>query len=380
VPKRRLAFIKSGLFSHINASVHQQLAMQFPELEIEEIDIWSDLIDAHRSAYWFSLVQAALYYPQHFIAQRGNLALLALRTPYLFRKVREFVAERLNARRGEFAFTFQTQSIFDASTPGVPHFVFTDHAHFANLRYPAFPQKELLPERWTQLETEIYQHASHVFVMSDHVRDTLGKDYGLPSARVTTVHGGSNVDPSPAPLQNGDYGNRTVVFVGIDWERKGGPVLAQAFAKVHAELPDARLIVVGHRPGLGQPWCEEIGKVPPDEVKGHLLRSSVFCLPTRIEPFGVAVIEAFAHRLPAVVSNVGAMPTLVRHGESGLVVPPDDADALASALCELLTDPGKCRRFGEVAYRDVTERYSWEAVGRKLRAEIVRTLDDQPSA
>lgn len=354
--------------------------MQFPELEVEEIDVWGDLIDAHRSSYWFALAQAALYYPQHFITQRGNLALLALRTPYLFRKVREFVAERLSQRRDEFAFTFQTQSIFDASTPGLPHFVFTDHAHLANLHYPAFPQEELLPARWTELETEIYQHASHVFVMSDHVRDTLGNDYGLPPSRVTTVHGGSNVDPSPAPLQNGDYGNRTVVFVGVDWERKGGPVLEQAFVKVHAELPDARLIVVGCRPELGRSWCEEIGRVPPDEVKGHLLRSSVFCLPTRIEPFGVAVIEAFAQRLPAVVSNVGAMPALVRHGESGLVVPPDDADALAVALRELLTDPAKCRRFGEAAYRDVSERFSWEAVGRKLREEITRTLDGQLSA
>ncbi len=375
MPKRRLAFIKSGLFSHINVAIHQQLVAQFPELEVEEIDIWRDLIGQHRSSYWFALAQAAIRYRRKLIEHRHALPLMALRAPYLFRRVRELITERLGERPGEYQITFQTQSVFDASTPGVPHFVFTDHTHLANLRYPAFQREDLFPSAWTLLEQEIYDHARHIFVMSDHVRASLCEDYCVAPSRVTTIYGGSNIEPTSATADNDGYRNRTVVFVGVDWERKGGLVLAQAFARVHSELPDARLIVVGCRPNLGQPWCEEVGKVSLEEVRRHLLRASVFCLPTRVEPFGIAVIEAFSYRIPVVVSNVGAMPSLVRHGESGLVVPPDDAGALSAALIELLTDPEKCRRFAEAGNREVGERFSWSAVGQKLREGITQALD-----
>lgn len=374
MPKRRLALIKSGLFSHINASVCAQLAAHFPELEIEEIDIGRSLIEQDRASYSLALLQAAWLYPRKLLVHRRTATLVALRTPVLFRRLRKLINARVSPHADQFAFTFQTQSIFDASTPGVPHFVFTDHTHLANLRYPAFRRADLFGEPWTSLEREIYQHARHVFAMSDHVSASLCEDYGVPPTQVTTVYGGSNVEPSSAPLENADYGNRTVVFVGADWKRKGGPVLVEAMRKVRAKLPEARLIVVGCRPGIDEPWCEEVGKVSPDEVRRHLLRSSVFALPTQIEPFGIAPIEALCHRLPAVVSNIGAMPTLVRHGETGFVVPPDDADALATALAELLSDPEKCRRFGETGQRDMASRYTWDAVGEKLRAGIEDAL------
>ncbi len=372
--KRRIAYIKNGLFSYTNVSVREQLAAQFPELEIDVIDIYDDLIKTHRAAYGLGVLQAAWLYSRKFAPSWRAPLLLALRTPFLFRKVRRLINERLAPRRAEYAFTFQTQSIFDASVEGIPNFVFTDHTHLANKRYPAFRSEDLFPEPWTGLEREIYAHARHVFVMSNHVRDSLCEDYQLSPSRVTTVYGGSNVDPSPAPLQNGGYANRTVVFVGVDWERKGGPTLARAFERLRVDVADAQLIVVGCRPNLGQAWCEELGKISREDVKRQVVRGSVLCLPTRVEPFGIAVIEAFYQKLPVVVSDVGAMPTLVRHGESGLVVPSDDAEALAAALRELLTDPAKCRQFGEAGFRDVGERYAWPTVGRNLREGIEQAL------
>lgn len=210
--------------------------------------------------------------------------------------------------------------------------------------------------------------------MSDHVRESLCSDYGIASDRVTTVFGGSNIEVAAIHLTNDRYQNRTVIFVGVDWERKGGPTLAQAVQRLHKEIPDVRLVVVGCKPNLSQSWCEEIGKIPREELKHHLARASVFCLPTLVEPFGVAVIEAFHCRLPVVATNVGAMPTLVRHGETGLIVPPDDPIALAEALRTLLTDPEKCRSFGESGFQDVRERYSWPVVGRKIRDGIETAL------
>jgi len=372
--QRRLLYIKSGLFSHTNTLVREQLEAHFPELQVEVLDLWTDLLRGRRADLLLGIAQAALIYRGRAWEQRNALRSLALRTPYLFRKVRRLVAEHVKGREGEYRFAFQTQSLFDASVPGLPHFVFTDHTHLANLRYPGFRKETLFPPSWIALEREIYEHARQIFVMADHVRASAIEDYGIDPARVTTVYGGSNIDPTPSPLANENYGNRTVVFIGIDWARKGGPVLVEAFRRLRTQMPDARLIVIGCQPGIGEPWCEEIGKVPRETVKQHLLRGSVLCLPTRIEPLGIAVIEAFHQRIPAVVSDVGAMPSIVRNGETGRVVPVDDPAALAEALGEMLRDPERCRAYGEAAYADVRARYSWPAVGARLRAEIDRAL------
>ena len=65
------------------------------------------------------------------------------RTPFIFQKTRQLLRAMLAPRREEFAFSVQTQSLYDASLPGLPHFVYTDHTHLANLGYPAFSRDRL---------------------------------------------------------------------------------------------------------------------------------------------------------------------------------------------------------------------------------------------
>lgn len=371
----KYAFIKSGAFSHVNVSLRRALEAALPELELVEIDIWRDII--RRNPGWFLLgvAESLLLYRRHVLAQPSSVRFAALRTPRLFRKVGELIGERVRQIGGDCRFTFQTQSFYQCGrSAGLPHFLFSDHTHLANLRYPAFDRSKIYPRLWTDLEREIYEAANHTFVMSEHVRQSVIEDYGISGDRVTTVFGGSNLEGVPAPLENDGYRNRTVVFVGIEWERKGGRTLAAAFEKVVRDLPDARLVVIGCQPGLGQPWCEELGKIPREDVKQHLVRGSVFCMPTLIEPFGIAVLEALAHEIPVVVSDIGAMPTVVRDGVSGLVVPAQNADALAFALKTLLTDPDRCRAMGGAGRKDVEDRYSWPVVGRKIAEVIRRTL------
>jgi glycosyltransferase involved in cell wall biosynthesis len=280
----------------------------------------------------------------------------------------------IEPRKDGYAFSFQTQSLYDCSTPGLPHFIYSDHSHLANLMYPAFSRTELFPRDWIDLERETYNRARHIFVMSEHVRRSLVDQYGCDPQRTAAVGGGSNVDPTPVPLQNDEYRNQTIVFVGVDWERKGGPTLIEAFQRVRTRFPNARLVIIGTSPVVREPGIEILGRVPREEVKARLARASIFCMPTRIEPFGVAVVEAFFHELPVVATNIGAMPGLVCDGENGRLVPPDDPQALAEALIELLSDPEKCRRFGQAGRELVSKRYSWEIAVERIRAFINEDL------
>ena len=101
-------------------------------------------------------------------------------------------------------------------------------------------------------------------------------------------------------------------------------------------------------------------------------------MPTYVEPFGVVFLEAMQAHLPIVGTNVGAIPDFIKDGWNGWLVEPGDVQAIAEALSKLLSNPELCRQFGERNFSLTQERYSWEAVGQKLHAYILKALSSGP--
>ena len=95
-----------------------------------------------------------------------------------------------------------------------------------------------------------------------------------------------------------------------------------------------------------------------------------------MEPFGIAPIEALVHKIPVIASRIGALPDIVQHNKTGLLVAPDSVDELAAALVDLLSQPEKCRAFGELGHRLVKETYTWKAVGERIKTQIVLDIDE----
>ena len=381
-PERRgsrpkIAFIKRGHFSGTNRRTREELERNFPEFDLEEIDLGLDLLKQHPAIMLLNWLWVFALYGWAILRHRRPVSPCFYYTPFIFHQIRRLLLAHLAGREPEFAFTVSTQSLFDAHLPGLPHFIYTDHTHLANLRSPTFHRAFLATEKWLALERSVYQHATRVFVMGENTRLSLIEQYACDPDRIRCVYAGSHIDTSPVPLDNAAFRNRTILFVGIDWERKGGPELLAAFHQVLARLPDARLRIVGAAPAITHPQIEVLGRVPLDRVKQLLTQSTLLCLPSRFEPFGIAVLEAFAVEIPAVVTRIGALEHLVTDGETGRVVPPGDIPALADALTDLLSDPEKSQRFGQNGHRFAREHCTWEAVGKKLRAEIVPLLAGQ---
>jgi len=273
-----------------------------------------------------------------------------------------------------YDFTFQTQSRFDARCPGIPHFVYTDHTHLANLLYPDTRQRDLFPRRWIRREKVIYQRASTVFTMSNHVSQTLKESYGLSADKVEKVFAGANIVPK-AGVQNRSYGSREILFVGVDWERKGGPQLEAAFIQLLKTVPDAKLVVVGCSPDLRHvPNTRVVGKVPCEEVSAYFLQADLFCLPTRAEPFGIVFLEAMMHGLPVVATEVGALPDIVGSDQRGILCQMDDIDGLTDTLREFVSSPEKCASYGAHGVKVASQRFTWDAVAEKMRARIEEQL------
>lgn len=373
--RKRIAFIRPKAWPLANRIVDGVLQEQFPDHEVDVIDI-STLVRKRPDIILVNGIATALLYGKDIALRRKKFRLAFWRTPYIFRRVRELI--RSKTTHENYVFSFQMQSLFDGSTPGVPHFIYTDHTHLENLNYAA-NRNNLYSEKWIALEREVYQNASRTFVRSSNVRRSVIEDYKQPGDKVVLVYAGSNATIGTTKTENRDYKQPHILFVGLDWKRKGGSDLLKAFDLVRENCPEARLTIVGARPEIHIPNCEVIGQVKPEELDRYYQQASVFCLPTHLEPFGIVFIEAMTAHLPIVATRVGAIPDFVEEGKNGWLVEPGDVKAIASALLKLLRDPAMCRAFGEHSYRLTNERYSWRAVGEKFRQNILDVLSPSGS-
>ena len=367
---KRIAFVTRG--GHpTKTSVIQALAKHFPGFEIDVIHV-GDLVRSRKILVLTNVLHVFREYGFEILLGKKSISECFWRTPYIFSRAKTLVSERLS--QNEYEFSFQYQSLIDGSKEGLPHYVYTDHTHLANLSCPNFDRKDLYSPRWIEMERTIYHNATLNFTRSSDVSRSIIEDYSCPPEKVVCVYAGSNVG-TDFGVDAEKYKSKNILFVGMDWERKGGPELVEAFKHVLKVHPSARLTIVGCSPKLKVPNCHVVGLVPVEKLSNYYEKAAVFCLPTKLDPsFPVVYLEAFAHRLPVVATDIEGIPDLVLDGETGYLVKPGEVGRLSQVLIELIGDPVKCRTLGENGRRLVLERYNWDNVGAEMAKNILATL------
>lgn len=366
-----IAFIKIGSNSSTNNSVENLLKRTFPEFEIETYDVTHDFFKSRLTATLFMLKATLREYGR----KHGALFSAPWRNTYstaYFKKVRSLIRKKLNPAR--FAFTFQMQSLFDAGLPEVPNFVFTDHTHLNNLAYPDFNRNDLASPSWLACEREIYNNAAMIFTMSSNITQSLINDYQCHPSKTACVFAGSNLPAIPPPPINKDYSDQHILFIGVDWQRKGGPDLLAAFQKIRQTHTNARLTIAGCSPKVNLPGVTVLGPCSKAKTAKLYEQATIFCLPTRREPFGIAFIEAMSFGLPVIGTNLGAQPDFIIPESNGIMVAPGDIAGLAAALSRLLSEPQTRRGFGRAGYELATRSYTWEHTGALIREHIITRI------
>ncbi len=375
---KRILLLQTGAFSHTNASLREGLRREFAGAEVRVVDLYRPIKQSR--ARKLALAAQALADYGLDLARRKRYAYDAVfGSRYAFDLMK---GEALRAHREWPAdLTLQTQSLYDLSGPAAPHFVYTDHTYATCRSYPAYGRAQWAPPRpdWLiALERRIYERAAAVFTMSHNVARDLREFYGLAASRVACVNAGPNADlatlrSSPGSLER--YQAQQILYVGkaAAWQRKGGEHLLQAFRLVRGRLPEARLVVVGaHLPAA--PGVQALGPVPPQEVARYFASSSLFCMPSQLEPFGIVFIEAMHAALPVVAYDLGATPDFVVPGETGSLVAPGRIEALADALVALLREPRRCQALGVNARALAAAAYTWDwttaRIAERMRAEL----------
>ncbi len=162
-----------------------------------------------------------------------------------------------------------------------------------------------------------------------------------------------------------------LLYVGSLTRLKGLDVLLAALPEVLTRFPDVRLRIVGDGPARPELEMQAAraglagmvdfsGAFSYSVLPEVLGASDIFVYPSFSEAMPRAVLEAMAMERPVVASRVGGIPEAMRDGVDGLLVPPGDARALATALCRLLSAPGLGRTMGQAGRQRVLERFSFE--------------------
>jgi glycosyltransferase involved in cell wall biosynthesis len=217
------------------------------------------------------------------------------------------------------------------------------------------------------------------------------RDYGVDEAKVRVLPYGANLERVPAredALAPKPEGPLTLLWLGVDWERKGGPIALETVRLLRAGGTDARLVVVGCVPPGGAD--AEAVRVLPRLDKGvpaqaaeleRLLRESHFLfLPTRADCYGIVFCEASAYGTPSIATDTGGVPGAVHEGRNGHLLPLGaDAGAYTSLIREIWDEPARYHALCASSRALYDERLNWDAWGKEVGRMMEELIEQRGS-
>jgi glycosyltransferase involved in cell wall biosynthesis len=260
----------------------------------------------------------------------------------------------------------------DASVPAITK-LYPSHRNF----YPPTKQNLLAAEQ------QALEKCRFACYMSEWAAEAALETYGRKfESKIRVVPIGANIADPPveteveAAIKSRSTDQCNLLFVGMDWPRKGGPIAVAVAEELHKRGMRVRLDIMGCAPLVSASNFVKVhGFVPSQTEEGRSLiqqlyrESHFFILPSQAEAYGVAFVEANARALPCLGCKVGGVPTVVRDGENGWLFAPDAPPAAyADRIQATLHDPQAYTALCRSSYRAFQTRLSWKQFGESVYA------------
>lgn len=235
-----------------------------------------------------------------------------------------------------------------------------------------------------------------VIACSEYMRSEIADYFQCPLDKIDVIPNGvdtarfDRLDGQDFTLFRQRYAlpwEQIVFSVGRVVYEKGFHLLVQAMPLVLAQQPSAKAVIAGRGPELDAlrslAWNLGVGEKVllagflSDDDRDRLFKvADCAVFPSLYEPFGIVALEAMAARCPVVVSEVGGLKDVVRHGETGITVYPNNPESLAWGIVHTLQHPEWAAARVVNAYRVVREEFSWGRIAR-LTADVYRRVIDE---
>lgn len=242
----------------------------------------------------------------------------------------------------------------------------------------------------------IYNHSIRIIAISRFTRDQLIR-FGVHPEQIAVILPGASI----SPISSQDFirsvqerlllsDSRIILAVGRFVKRKGHRVLIQAMPRILEKCPKAQLVLVGDGPELD--FCVKLarqlgvrdhvlftGILSDDEVAALYQLCEVFALPTsaeddgQVEGFGLVFAEASAYGKPVIAGRSGGVEDAVIHGETGIIVEPDNPEAVAETILRVFDEPEWAKCLGEKGRERVLRELNWQVFATRLLEEIKQT-------
>ena len=229
----------------------------------------------------------------------------------------------------------------------------------------------------------VYKLPHRIITCGEAVRKRMIKINRFPPEKIVSIPTGVDLNRFNPDKEKGNIRkelgiDRDVPLVGsvsIIRTEKGYPYLLEAVQEILKVKPETRFLIVGHEP-KGDTLAQEVRRrgledkvIMPgsrEDIPQVLATLDVFVLSSLREGVPQGVTQALAMEKAVVATDVGGVPELIKHNQTGLLVPPADSKALARVILELLEDREKAKRMGENGRRLVEEKFSQETMIERI--------------
>jgi glycosyltransferase involved in cell wall biosynthesis len=309
------------------------------------------------------------------------------------RKYGKIASQRLAGKSFDVIFAPSAEPEVAYLTTDIP-IVLVEDATYGQLinYYPAYSNllKRSIHEL-NVLEKMALDKASLIVSWSEWAARSAIEEYQANSEKVRVVPTGANFDSPPAKekvLLKEKSGCCKLLFVGLNWERKGGEIAFEALLKLHEIGIQAELIVCGCTPPRAFshpsmkiiPYLNKNDEAQREKLEMLYMTSDFLVLPTRGDCTPIVFCEANAHGLPVITSDTGGVSGVITEGENGFMLPYNARGAAyAELIASLYRNDERYAKLVRASRAAFDNRLNWDAWGQSMSKLMNELLNDQRS-